>query len=234
MSFIEFKNITKIYGTGDGEVVAVNNVSFSINRGEMVAIIGTSGSGKSTLLNLIGCLDKPTTGEYYIENKSTKNLKDTQLSRLRNKTFGFVVQYFALIDDSNVQSNIMIPLEYSKIKINKKDASDKIIALATKLNIHDKLKKHPKQLSGGQCQRVAIARALINNPDIILADEPTGALDKKTGAEVVKILRDLTTDGKSVVIVTHDNNIALQCDRILRIEDGIIVEERVCSWWKKY
>lgn len=227
MSFLTFKNIFKVYGEGEGQAYALNDISFNINKGEMLAIMGPSGSGKSTLLNIIGCLDNPSKGEYIINNKISNKLKEKQLSKLRNELFGFVVQFFALIEDLNIEKNISIPLEYSKKRYSKKEKKEKIESLAERLKIKEKLKRYPKELSGGQCQRAAIARALINNPDIILADEPTGALDKKTGEEVVNILRELANKEKTIIIVTHDINVAMKCDRVLILEDGKIKSERM-------
>lgn len=227
MSFLTFKNIFKVYGEGEGQVYALNDISFNINKGEMLAIMGPSGSGKSTLLNIIGCLDNPSKGEYIINNKISNKLKEKQLSKLRNELFGFVVQFFALIEDLNIEKNISIPLEYSKKRYSKKEKKEKIESLAERLKIKEKFKRYPKELSGGQCQRAAIARALINNPDIILADEPTGALDKKTGEEVVNILRELANKEKTIIIVTHDINVAMKCDRVLILEDGKIKSERM-------
>ena len=227
MSLLTFKNISKTYGEGDGQVNALNDISFNVNKGEMLAIMGPSGSGKSTLLNIIGCLENPSKGNYFINNKSTNKLKENELAKLRNETFGFVVQFFALIEDLTIEKNVSIPLEYSKKKFTKKEKKEKIENLAECLKIKEKLKKYPKELSGGQCQRAAIARALINDPHIILADEPTGALDKQTGEEVVDILKDLSNKGKTILIVTHDINVAMKCNRILILEDGKITSERI-------
>ncbi|WP_462391785.1 ABC transporter ATP-binding protein [Clostridium cadaveris] len=220
MSLIEFKNICRFYGKDDAETRALDNVSFSIDSGEMVAIMGTSGSGKSTLLNLIGCLDRKTSGEYYFDGKSIDEYKKNDLAALRNSAFGFVVQYFALIDSYSVYENVEIPLVYSKIKVT--DKKQRIKSTLSKLGIEHKIHKHPNELSGGQCQRVAIARAIVNNPRVILADEPTGALDKNTGEEVMNILKDLNDEGKTIIIVTHDINVANRCNRIISLSDGEI------------
>ena len=222
MSLINLKNISKKFGFKDTEVLALKDINLEINEGEIVAIVGASGSGKSTLLNIIGTLERQTTGDYLLENKNLNKLNQYDLAKLRNKFFGFVVQNFALINDYTVYENIEIPLVYGKVKISERK---KIInQVLTKLDIKDKINKKPTQLSGGQCQRVAIARAIINNPLIILADEPTGALDKKTGEQVMNIFKDLNKEGKTVIIVTHDLKIASQCDRIIEIEDGMIIE----------
>jgi putative ABC transport system ATP-binding protein len=220
MSLIKLDNITKEYGQGDAKVVAINDISLTINKGEMIAIMGASGSGKSTLLNIIGCLDVITNGSYKLNNNEIGNFNNNKLARVRNKIFGFVVQYFALIDDYTVYQNISLPLEYSKV--NRKERNDKIIKTLNMLNIIEKRNKLPIQLSGGQNQRVAIARAIVNNPDIILADEPTGALDKNNGLEVLKLLKELNDEGKTVIIVTHDEKVAKVCKRLITIEDGKI------------
>lgn len=222
MALIELRNISKIYGCGDGKVEALKDISIAIDRGEMASIMGPSGSGKSTLINIIGCLDTPTSGQYYINNQMVNNLRDKKLAKLRNKTFGFIVQYFALLEDYNVQENVLLPLEYTKMK--RKDKYQRVKDLLKELNVEEKIDKYPKELSGGQCQRIAIARALANDPDIILADEPTGALDSKTGQEVMRIFKELNNNGKTIVIITHDINIAKMCDRIINIEDGLIRE----------
>ena len=223
MGIINLKNINKKFGVKDTEVIALRGVDLEINEGEIIAIVGASGSGKSTLLNIIGTLDKQTTGEYLLENKNLKELNKCDLAKLRNKKFGFVVQHFALINDYTVYENIEIPLEYGKIKGS--DRRKKINVVLNKLDIKDKINKKPSQLSGGQCQRVAIARAIVNDPQIILADEPTGALDKKTGEQVMQIFKELNREGKTVIIVTHDVSIAEQCNRIIRIEDGMIIKD---------
>lgn len=220
MSLIEFKNICRFYGKDDAETRALDNVNFSIDSGEMVAIMGASGSGKSTLLNLIGCLDRKTSGEYYFDNKSIDEYKKNDLAALRNSAFGFVVQYFALIDSYSVYENVEIPLVYSKTKVT--DKKQRIKSTLSKLGIEHKIHKHPNELSGGQCQRVAIARAIVNNPRVILADEPTGALDKNTGEEVMNILKGLNDEGKTIIIVTHDINVANRCNRIISLSDGKI------------
>ncbi len=218
MSMIFLKNITKIYGKGSAEVKALSNVSLNIEKGEMVAIIGTSGSGKSTLLNILGCLDLPTCGEYYLEDKNINSCSSKESARLRNEKFGFVVQDFALIERYTVKKNVLLPLTYS----HKKISQEQIDNIFSKLGILEKKKVYANTLSGGQRQRVAIARAIINDPDIILADEPTGSLDTKNSGEVINILRELNSDGKTIILVTHDMQIAKSCSRIIQIEDGKI------------
>ena len=220
MELIKLKNISKTYGQNDAKVEALKNINLSIEKGEMVAIMGTSGSGKSTLLNIIGLLDKPTEGCYTLEGKNVDKLKDKELAKNRNKFIGFVVQNFALIDDYTIYQNIKVPLDYAKV--SKSEKKNRINTLLQKMKISDKKDKYPKELSGGQNQRVAIARALVNNPEIILADEPTGALDKNTGLEVMNIFKELNNEGKTVIIITHDEKIASMCKKIIRIEDGKI------------
>ncbi|MCR1935419.1 ABC transporter ATP-binding protein [Clostridium tepidum] len=225
MEIIKLNNVNKVYSSKNNKVNALNNIDLIINKGELVAITGPSGSGKSTLLNIIGTIDKMTSGEYILENKRIDKLKSNEVAQIRNKIFGFVVQHFALISDYTVYENIEIPLEYAKIKNNNRKLM--IESIVSKLGLKDKINKNVKELSGGQCQRVAISRAIVNNPKIILADEPTGALDQKTGQKVLDIFKDLNKQGKTVIIVTHDFNIANQCDRIIKLEDGYLKEDTI-------
>lgn len=220
---LELKNICKTFGKDNSKVEALKDISLCIKAGEMVAIMGSSGSGKSTLLNIIGTLENYTKGTYLIDGKDVSELKTKQLARLRNKKFGFIVQNFALVKDFTVYENVEIPLVYGK----KKQRKEKIINILKSLGIDDKEKFKPKQLSGGQCQRVAIARALVNDADIILADEPTGALDKNNGKEVIEILKKLNKKGKTIIIVTHDIDIANECERIIKIEDGKLENSKI-------
>lgn len=224
MDCIKLININKTYGKDDYKVEALKEINLTIQDGELLAIMGTSGSGKSTLLNLLGCLDRFDKGSYYLNEKDVSQLSKKELAKIRNKNFGFVIQYFGLLDDYTVYENIQIHLEYAKVPNKKKKILVK--SMLDKLGIINKIDVTPQKLSGGQSQRVAIARALVNNPNIILADEPTGALDKKTANEVLDILVNLNKEGKTVVIVTHDENIAKRCKRIIKIEDGRIVEDK--------
>ncbi|CAM2912481.1 ABC transporter ATP-binding protein [Hathewaya histolytica] len=220
MSLIELKDINKIYGFGDSRIEALKNIDLNIEKGDMIAIMGASGSGKSTLLNILGCLDKPNSGSYLLDGKEISKLTKNEQASLRGNFFGFIVQYFALIEDYSVFENVKIPLDYTKI--SKKEKKERIIKLLKNLGIEDKISRNPNQLSGGQNQRVAIARALVNNPQVILADEPTGALDTKTSEEVMEIFKNINKEGKTIIIVTHDSTIASQCQKIIHIKDGEI------------
>lgn len=220
---IELKNIVKTYGTKEAKALALNGVNLKIEQGEFVAIIGPSGSGKSTLLNILGCIDSPSSGIYNLESRQVNSLSDKEMAHLRNKEFGFVLQYFGLINDYTVYENIALTLKYSKKKI--KNKRKLIRETLKKLLIEDKEDSYPTELSGGQQQRVAIARALINDPNIIFADEPTGALDKENGNSIMEILQELNKEGKTVIIVSHDENIYSKCSRIIRIEDGKIISD---------
>jgi putative ABC transport system ATP-binding protein len=221
VEIIKLKNINKVYNSKNNQVNALKDINLTIDKGELIAIVGPSGSGKSTLLNIIGTLDTVTDGEYLLRDEQVEKLNNYQLSKLRNKTFGFVVQHFALINDYTVSENIEIPLEYGRVKHSERKIL--INKVVEKLSLTDKINKNVKELSGGQCQRVAIARAIVNDPEIILADEPTGALDQKTGQDVMNIFKNLNEEGKTVIIVTHDLRIANECNRIIKIEDGCIL-----------
>lgn len=228
MSQIELKEIIKIYGTSDAETMALKGISLKINEGEMVAIMGPSGSGKTTLLNVLGCLDNRAKGDYLLKEKLVDKLAGEKLCEIRNKNIGFIFQQFALIEEYTVEENVELPLIYRNLHSNKKDKLSKkeikarVFKLLESLGIKEHYYKNPSQLSGGQQQRVAIARALVGEPDIIIADEPTGALDQKSGQEVMKLLVDINLKGKTVIIVTHDNNIAAYCKRKIEILDGKI------------
>ncbi|HBJ1651351.1 ABC transporter ATP-binding protein [Clostridium botulinum] len=224
MCLLRLNEIGKVYGNGDTRIDALKGINININEGDFVAIIGKSGSGKSTLLNILGGIDKPTSGEYHIENENISNFNEKKLAIIRNEYFGFVLQYFGLIKDYTVYENITLPLKYSKKKhYNEKD---RVSELLKTLFISDKANVYPTDLSGGQCQRVAIARALINEPRIILADEPTGALDKKTGEQIFELLKNLNNRGMTVIIATHDEKIYKNCKRLIKIEDGKIIFDK--------
>lgn len=219
---IKLNNIQKIYNKGkSNEFEALKNVSLTIDDGEFVAIIGKSGAGKSTLLHIIACIDSYESGEYYIDDIFIKNLGETKLAEIRNSKLGIVMQDFALVDDFSCFENVMLPLDFSKKKTT--DKKEKAMNTLQAVGLGAIAKKPVNKLSGGQKQRVAIARAIVNNPSVILADEPTGALDSKTAAEIMGLFRELNEKGHTVIIVTHDLEIANQCDRIIEISDGKIV-----------
>lgn len=218
---IRLSNLCKIYPLASGDVSALNNVSLTIREGEFVAITGPSGSGKSTLLNQLGCLDVPTSGELIINNRSVSQMTDRELTRLRLITIGFIFQRFNLLPLLTAYENVEYPYT---LKYRKNDTSGRVTRLLTMVGIDPALAQHkPGELSGGQQQRVAIARALVNNPKILLCDEPTGNLDSKTGILVMKILKRLNQKGKTLIIVTHDPDIAAGADRVITIRDGEIV-----------
>ena len=218
---IEFKNISKIYYMGDVELKAVDNVSLKICQGEFVAIVGQSGSGKSTCMNIIGCLDVPTHGEYFLGGQDVSQMNDNQLAEIRNKKLGFIFQQYNLLPKINVQENVEMSLMYAGV--GKEERYQRTIESLEKVGLKDKIKNLPSQLSGGQQQRVSIARALAGNPSVILADEPTGALDSKTGKDVLELLKVLHEEGNTIVLITHDNSIARQAQRIIRLTDGKII-----------
>lgn len=220
---IKINNLEKYYNKGkENEVHALKNVNIEVEKGEMVGIIGRSGSGKSTLLHILGCIDEFQSGEYSFDDKDVSKLSEKGKAMLRNSQIGIVLQDFALIEECNAIENVMIPLHFSKGKKNKKYLA---LDALKKVGMIDLANKKVSQMSGGQKQRVAIARAIVNDPLLILADEPTGALDVKTSAEIIELLKSLNEQGTTIIIITHDIGIAKQCGRCLRIEDGV-VEER--------
>lgn len=218
---VEFQNIYKIYKIGEQEVRALDGVSFSVNKGEFLAIIGQSGSGKSTCMNIIGCLDVPTHGTYLLNGKDVSKLDDNHLAEIRNEMLGFIFQQYNLLPKLNVLDNVKLPLMYKGLKESEQISLAKD-ALA-RVGLLDKQKNKPSQLSGGQQQRVSIARALSGSPSVILADEPTGALDSKTSREVIDFLKELNNSGNTIILITHDNFIAASAKRVIRIHDGKIV-----------
>lgn len=220
---IELNNVEKVYGKGNSAVNALRQVNITIGKGEMLAIMGPSGSGKSTLLNILGLLDNLTDGEYKLLGESVNTISSKDKALLRNMRLGFVVQDFALVEKYTVEQNVEIPFTYLKKRISKKDRSERIEAVLKKLGIESKQHELVCNLSGGQRQRVSIARAIINEPEVILADEPTGALDSKTAKEIMNVLKELNSRGKTVVIITHDKNVAESCNRVINIKDGAIV-----------
>lgn len=218
-SLIRLEKITRTFHTGE-ELKAVNNISLSIDKGEQIAVVGKSGSGKTTLLNILGLLDSGYIGKYYLDGEEIHETKDRKRAQLRNKKIGFVVQDYALIEHYNVLENVMLPLYYSS---NKKEGKNRAIQLLKKLGLKDKIKEKTYNLSGGQRQRVAIARAIVNDPYVLLADEPTGALDQSTGEEVIELMRNIGGKERTVIMVTHDMEIAKKFDRIIEIKDGEIL-----------
>ena len=217
---IELKNIYKIYHMGDEEVRASDGVSLSIDRGEFVAIVGISGSGKSTLMNIIGALDVPTEGEYILGGEDVSEMSDDQLAQIRNKMIGFIFQQYNLLPKLNLLENVELPLLYAGVSVQER--KERALKSLAKVGREEKWKNLPNQLSGGQQQRVSIARALAGDPSLILADEPTGALDSRTSREVLNFLRQLNEEGNTIVMITHDNSIALEAKRVVRIKDGKI------------
>ena len=218
-SMIELDEVTKVYHMGKVEVHALRGVSLSINTGEMVSIIGASGSGKSTMLNVIGCLDKPTSGSYFFDGVDVSQLNDNQLAEVRNKKIGFVFQDFNLLPRATALANVELPLIYSGVRRRHQRA----IEALEQVGLSKRANHKPTEMSGGEQQRVAIARALVNNPAVILADEPTGELDTHSSDEIMSILHQLHRDGKTIVLITHEADIAVQAQRTVRLRDGEIV-----------
>lgn len=222
---ISIKNLNKIYKTGSVEVHALKDVNLEINHGEFIAIMGHSGSGKSTLMNIIGCLDRPTSGKYLLDGIEIDKQGADDLSLIRNKKIGFVFQAFNLIPRTSVLRNVELPMIYAKVKGDQR--RKKALELLEKVGLEDRTSHMPNELSGGQKQRVAIARALANNPPIILADEPTGNLDTNSSVEIMNIFRQLNKEGNSIIVVTHEPEIAKFTDRIIVFKDGCIIEDRM-------
>lgn len=222
MSLIEVKNLDKTYYSGEIETPAVKGVSFNINKGEFVAIMGPSGSGKSTLMHILGLLDKATSGEYFFDNQNAKHLNDNELAFLRNEKMGFVFQAFNLLPRTTVLDNVKLPLTYSKKEFDHNEKAKKALA---DVELSNRLDYYTNEISGGEKQRVAIARALVNDPSIIFADEPTGNLDSKTGKQIINILQKLNETGNTIILVTHDKEIAKHANRIIHLKDGLIISD---------
>lgn len=222
-TLVKLSKINKIYQAGEVFFQALKNISLTVKKGDSVAIIGASGSGKSTLMNIIGLLDHPTSGLYELDGLDTLHLKENTLAQIRNKKIGFVFQSFNLLPRTTALDNVAMPLIYAGV--SRSDRLDKAKQVLGQVGLADKLDSRPSQLSGGQQQRVAIARALVNNPDLILADEPTGNLDSKSGTEIMKILNKLNKEGKTIIIITHEANIAKHAKKTIKLKDGAIYND---------
>lgn len=221
---IDIRNIYKIYNEGrESEVRALDDVSLQIDKGEFVAIVGQSGSGKSTLMNVLGCLDIPTYGEYYLNGSDVTSLSDKQLARIRNREIGFIFQGYNLIQELDALENVTLPLIYQGVSVWERE--DMAMDALARVAMDDRAHHRPSEMSGGQQQRVAIARAIATRPNIIMADEPTGALDSRTGRHVLEILRELYREGTTILLITHDEGIAANAKRVVRLSDGKIVSD---------
>jgi len=219
---LRMENIFKSYYMGDEELEVLHNVNLSVHSGEFLSILGPSGSGKSTMMNIIGCLDVPSSGTYILSGNTPLELDEVELARVRNKEIGFVFQNFQLLPRMTALQNVELPLIYSKLSITERKKRAK--QMLERVGLGDKIKNLPNQLSGGQQQRVAIARALVTRPSILLADEPTGALDQKTGAQVMQLFEDLNKEGSTIIMITHDEHIARHAKRVVKILDGYLSE----------
>jgi putative ABC transport system ATP-binding protein len=224
---IELKDIRKDYRMGQLDICALDRVSLSVRKGELIAIMGPSGSGKSTLMNVLGCLDRPTSGTYTFESREISAMTDDELAHVRNAKIGFVFQSFNLLPRFTALKNVEMPLIYSGMAA--KQRTERAIPVMERVGLRDRMEHKPTELSGGQQQRVAIARALVNNPPLLLADEPTGNLDSRSGAEILNILVDLNRQGATIMIVTHDHDVASRCKRIINLKDGRVVGDQVVA-----
>ena len=224
MNIIELKKINKYFGSGGNRVHVLKNIDLQIEKGDFVAIIGQSGSGKSTMMNIIGCLDKPTKGTFLLNGEDIAKCTENEMSDLRLKTIGFVFQSFHLLPRQSALTNVELPLNYAKVP--KKERRERALKALERVGLADRVNFKPNQLSGGQMQRVAIARAIVNNPKLLLADEPTGALDTKSGAQVMELFQKLNDEGVSVLMITHDPEIAAHAKRVVMIRDGELQEKR--------
>lgn len=217
---IKTQNLKRFFRVGSEEVQALKGINLSVEKGEFLSIMGPSGSGKTTLMNIIGCLDTPTSGDYYLNNKLVNDLNDDELAFIRNKEIGFVFQSFHLLAKNSALNNVLLPLKYAGIKED--EANTRARDVLDKVGLTDRINHAPSELSGGQQQRVAIARALVNNPSIIFADEPTGNLDSQTGDDVMNLFKELNKQGQTIILITHEEDIAKQSKRIINIKDGLI------------
>ncbi len=224
MTLIRVKNLKKQFQIGSEIVNAIKDISFEVNAGEFISIMGPSGSGKTTLMNIIGCLDTPTSGEYHLDDSEVSLLDDDELAAIRNRKIGFVFQSFHLLTRNTALKNVMLPLTYAGY--DKSVATEKAKSVLDKVGLDDRINHKPNELSGGQQQRVAIARALVNNPSIIFADEPTGNLDTKTGEEIMNLFKELHRNGQTIIVITHENEIADQTERIITVKDGLIESDK--------
>jgi len=224
---IELSNITKSYRMGEVDIAVLSGISLKVQSGELIAIMGPSGSGKSTLMNIIGCLDRPTSGTYHFENREISTMSDDELAAVRNGKIGFVFQTFNLLPRFSALKNVEVPLIYSGVPARLR--SERAMPQLKKVGLADRMAHKPTELSGGQQQRVAIARALVNNPPLLLADEPTGNLDSRSGSEILDILTGLNLQGVTIMIVTHDRDVAARCRRIINLKDGQIINDQVVS-----
>jgi len=222
---IELSSITKTYRMGEVDITVLSNVSLSVRSGELIAIMGPSGSGKSTLMNIIGCLDRPTNGTYRFEDREISAMTDDELASIRNVKIGFVFQTFNLLPRFSALKNVEVPLVYSGVPARLR--KERAIPVLQQVGLSDRMYHKPTELSGGQQQRVSIARALVNNPPLLLADEPTGNLDSRSGAEILNILTGLNEQGVTIMIVTHDKDVAARCKRIINLKDGQIINDQV-------
>ncbi|WP_281418851.1 ABC transporter ATP-binding protein [Vallitalea pronyensis] len=221
-AILEMKHIEKVYTMGEEQLKVLNDVELTVNQGEFLSVVGPSGSGKSTLMNIIGCLDTPTKGEYILAGQEVAGLDEVELARIRNKEIGFIFQQFQLLPRLSALDNVMLPLVYAGT--SEKIRKDKAKEMLIRVGLEDKMRNRPNQLSGGQQQRVAIARALVTEPTILLADEPTGALDQKTGHQITNLFKELHEEGKNIIMITHDIDVAKNASRIVHILDGCLGE----------
>ncbi len=224
---IQLSHITKTYRMGDVDISVLSDISLKVLQGELIAVMGPSGSGKSTLMNLLGCLDRPTSGTYLFENREISTMSDDELAHVRNQKIGFVFQSFNLLPRFTALKNVEMPLIYSGI--SGRERTERAIPVLEQVGLKDRMYHKPTELSGGQQQRVAIARALVNNPPLLLADEPTGNLDSHSGAEILNIITELNKRGVTIIIVTHDQNVARRCKRVITLMDGRITADEVAA-----